>query len=250
MYAVVVRTQDEEADPNAAENKPEEDDDHGDHTHSYTMNTEDGTATFESHLNEDELPPLYSSHPDICAKIKNVWGPVLLAKVKAHQEANLFNSAGALSQDLENKMEQHKKVDHNHFNCHEAKDLFSMTSAKELMAVFRTIFDVPVKGHTGETVVQLIREMQQELQNAGLLGYDSYNEFEEVLKDMEIMNKQYVTIKADFDAVMSESRDCTTNFQNFMKEILDLTHEELPNWEHLEWGVEQLKEQCTPTEEL
>jgi hypothetical protein len=192
----------------------------------------------------EDAKPLKVEHPVICEKIQNYWGPVLTAKAQTLMELKLFNTAGMLARDLEAKMEKHKKEDHSHFDCHEAKDLLSMSSARETVDLFRALLEVPVKGHTGESVEATLRDMQQSLQGAKLLSPDSYNEFEDVIKDLEKMRGQYAGIKADYDAVMTEHEDCRKNFQSFIKEVLDLTHDDIPNWEHLHFGLESLQEQC------
>jgi hypothetical protein len=219
---------------------------------SHTIDTEKGEVDVELDAEPDAV---YRQHinkefPEICQKVETIWGPLLNAKADANLELKLFHTAGVLAQDLEAKMEQHKKKDHNHFDCHEAKGLLSMTSARETLDLFRTLLHVPLQGHTGESVESTIRDMQQSLQAAKLISYDAYTEFEEVLKNLKKLHGQYDVIKKDYDAVMTEHADCKVNFQNFIKETLDLTHDDIPKWEQLQFGVDSLREQCARPEEL
>jgi len=223
--------------------------DDGTHTHEFEMNTDEGTAQFTTPDNEVPVP-LYDTHPDICKKVINTWQPVVLAKAEAMQELSLFNTAGVLASDLDIKLQEHKKTDHNHFNCHEAKELLSTTAAREIMSIYKTVLEAPMKGYTGDQVVAVLKEMRDEMEAKHIIVGDSVTEFNEAIADLEKMKEQYKQLKIDYDAVHSEHAECTTNYQRYIKEMLELSHDDIPQWEHLQWGLDSLKEQCTRSVEL
>ena len=214
----------------------------------HTIDTEKGTVEIEMDAEEGAVDalPIHAEFPEICAKIDSIWWPVINAKSESNLELKLFHTAGVLARDLERKMEEHKKADHEHFSCHEAKDLLSHTSARETVELFRTLLRVPIQGHTGESIEQTLKDMQKSFNDAKLISPDAYNEFEDVIQDLVKMHRQYDGIKADYDAVMTEHADCKKNFVNFIKETLDLTHDDIPKWDQLQFGLDSLREQCKP----
>ena len=218
----------------------------------HTIDTEKGTVEVELDAEEGAVAadPVYVEFPEICAKIESIWWSVINAKAESNLELKLFHTAGVLARDLERKMEEHKKADHEHFSCHEAKDLLSHTSARETVDLFRTLLHVPIPGHTGESIETTLKDMQKAFNDAKLISPDAYNEFEDVIQDLIKMHSQYDVIKADYDAVMTEHADCRKNFVNFIKETLDLTHDSIPKWDQLQFGLDSLRDQCKQPSEL
>jgi len=239
------------APPNEEDNHTSNDT-HSAHVASHHIDHE--TGTHHIHVDHDEdygqLTHLKTAFPDICKKVENEWYKMIQEKHNRHLELVLFNTAGILAQDLDNALEQHKKEDHEHFTCHEAKELLSKSSARETLDLFRLVLQNPVEGHTGETVEVALKEMKKMLNEAELLSEDSSNEIEDILQDLMKMHRQYDVIKKDYDAVMSEHEDCRKNFASFIKETLDVTHDDIPKYEHLEMGLGMLREQCNAPQEL
>eukprot|EP00760_Papus_ankaliazontas_P010141 PhM_4_TR1420/c0_g1_i1/m.66686 len=215
-----------------------------------TINPDNGEMHISGdHLVEDARKPIKSEHPALCENIVNKYTPVILAKATAMQEIKFFQAAADLAQELEAKQQQYEKQ-HHEFECHEAKAVLDSTHAREFMRAFGTILEVPTKGHTGEQLIALLGEAQRELNAAKLLSDDSSAEFTDVMGDLRALRDQYGRTKPDYQDVLEEKGNCKEAFQRLVKDLMQISHDHIPNWEILEFGMDSLQSQCLREEEL
>lgn len=174
------------------------------------------------------------------------------AAYKNHEghEADILAKAAQIGHVMEDHMKEVEKRTHTDLNCADAKKILEHDAAKGFIDKLKGLVEESHElGITNQQMIANLKHMRGEFEFFGLVNDEVYTEIDDIVSDLEHLEKLYHDLKDDFNHVLN-NEDCSKNFHNLIDTLNQLTGEKIPNWHHLDEGLHMLVQQCHEDPEL